>query len=74
MKLEAVSLFRILPAGAAELGVSREEMREAGVGAWSAGGGQQDDVSRLFDPEEFDEVLPAPEPEEVTDARILKFG
>lgn len=74
MKLEAISLFRILPAGAAEIGVSRQEMREAGVGSWSAGGGQRDDVSCLFDPEEFDEVMPSPEADEVTDARILKFG
>jgi hypothetical protein len=47
MKLEAISLIRFLPAGAADVGVSREALRAADAGAWSAPGGQRDDVRCL---------------------------
>ena len=68
-KLEAVSLMRLLPAGAADLGdgVTREQLREAGLGAWSTRCGRRDDVSAATvdapDPglEDYDAVLPQPE-------------
>lgn len=49
MKVEAISLVRILPAGAASLGegVTRAQLREAQVGLWSAapeGEGTRDDL------------------------------
>ncbi|GEM_PF-2862729 len=45
MNLEAISLLRFLPAGAADMGdVTREEMRQAGAGRWSAPLRRADDM------------------------------
>lgn len=63
--------MRFMPPGAANIGegVTRQQLRDAGLGAWSASCGRTDDVSAiqgrppaqddapLF--EDFDEVLPA---------------
>lgn len=62
MNRDALAFLRILPAGAADIGpeVTREELREAGVGDWVVTGGMVDDVGCLF-PEfgpEYDVVLP----------------
>ncbi len=53
MKLEAISLVRILPAGAAQVGadVTRDQLRAAEVGSWAAtelGDGARDDVGPLL--------------------------
>lgn len=59
MKRDALAFFRILPAGAADLGeeVSREDLRAAGLGDWSMRDVGRDDLGDVFGPE-FDEVLP----------------
>ena len=70
-KLEAISLMRFLPAGAAQLGegVTRDQMREAGLGAWSAPCERKDDLrtdsERAADAglEGYDIVLQQPEDE-----------
>ena len=51
MKRDALAFFRILPAGAADIGddVSREDLRRAGAGDWFLKLGNQDDVGCLFD-------------------------
>lgn len=50
MKLEALAFVRILPPGAADVGdVSREDLRDAGAGTWSARVAHRDDVGCLFD-------------------------
>lgn len=72
MNRDALAFFRILPAGAADVGedVSREELREAGAGDWFLKVGSQDDVGCLFDevpeypgrpaeiPEDYDVPVP----------------
>jgi hypothetical protein len=63
VKLEAISLMRLLPAGAADLGdVTREELREASHGEWSALLGRKDDLrdglAPADAPTEECEVLP----------------
>jgi hypothetical protein len=68
-KLEAISLMRFLPAGAANMGegVTREQLREAGLGRWSAPCGRTDDVRSAEERaaaaglEGYDVVLPQPE-------------
>ena len=69
-KLEAFSLMRMLPPGAAQVGdVTRQELRDADLGSWVAPCGRTDDLSALVEPaasspeeprlmEDFDEVLP----------------
>lgn len=89
MKQEALAFIKILPAGAADIGpdVSREELREAGVGAWSASVTHRDDVGCLFDPEElaerpaelppeFDYVVPTTDEAPAASERTirLRFG
>lgn len=64
MKTDALAFFRILPAGAADVGdVSREELREAGAGDWTMKGGiEREDLGDLF-PEltDFEVLNEAPE-------------
>jgi len=70
-KLEAISLMRLLPAGAAAIGegVTRDQLREAGLGAWSAPCGRKDDLrteaerAEAAELEGYDIVLPQPEDE-----------
>ncbi len=69
-KLEAFSLMRMLPPRAAQVGdVTREELRQAELGTWTAACGRKDDVGAALEPvtstpedprlmEDFDEVLP----------------
>ena len=56
MKPEALGFFRILPAGAADIGdeVSREDLREAGLGDWSLRDVGSDDLTGVFPDEEYD--------------------
>lgn len=59
MKREALGLFRILPAGAANVGdVSREELREAGVGRWSLQDVSSDDLTDVLPPMEGEYDIP----------------
>jgi hypothetical protein len=47
VKLEAISLLRFMPAAAADMGdVTREELRQAEQGQWSAKLGRVDDLRR----------------------------
>ena len=66
VSLEAISLLRFLPAAAADLGdVSREEMRRANQGKWSARLGRKDDLRDSLAPPELEpELKPEPETEE----------
>jgi hypothetical protein len=52
MKREALAFFRILPAGAADVGedVSREDLRAAGLGDWSMHDLSSDDLSDVLPP------------------------
>ena len=63
MKLEAISLMKILPSGAADVGgVTRQQLRDAGVGRWSAQCESVDDLRDAFDaPEPDTEIVPCPE-------------
>ena len=58
MNREALAYFRILPAGAADVGddVSREDLREAGLGDWSLKGVGHDDLTDVLPPlpDEYD--------------------
>lgn len=58
MKRDALAFFRILPAGAADVGegVSREDLRAAGAGDWSIKDVAADDLSDLFG-DEYDEPI-----------------
>lgn len=58
MKREALAFFRILPAGAADVGadVSREELRDAGLGQWSMSCTERDDLRGLLR-DEYDEPV-----------------
>ncbi|MFZ5478074.1 MAG: hypothetical protein ACOZNI_14965 [Myxococcota bacterium] len=49
-KRQALGFFRILPAGAADVGddVSREDLREAGLGDWSLKDVGSDDLSDVM--------------------------
>jgi hypothetical protein len=60
VKQEAIALVRFLPAGAADLGpeVTRDELREAGIGGWSGKVTHRDDVSCVFGPAERPPELP----------------
>ncbi len=59
-RLEAISLLRFLPPGTADLGeLSRAEMREAGLGAWSAPLHAREDTRPPDGLHDYDEVLPA---------------
>lgn len=86
-KLETFSLMRMLPAGAADMGdVTREELRERDLGAWSAPSGRIDDVravqgavvSSPQDPRtmaDFDEVLPLEERDAAADReRVIELS
>lgn len=61
MKREALGFFRILPAGAADVGedVSREDLRAAGAGDWSLRDVGRDDLSDVLAPldEDYDEPV-----------------
>lgn len=82
MNRDALAFFRILPAGAADIGaeVTRQELREAGAGDWLIKERIQDDVSCLFGPGgDFDEVMEIAESkpqkgEVVTELRFSKVG
>lgn len=81
MNRDALAFFRILPAGAADIGpeVTRQELREAGAGDWLIKETIQDDVSCLFGPGDFDEVMEIPDSkpskgEVVTELRFQKVG
>jgi hypothetical protein len=61
-KRDTLAFFRILPAGAADIGddVTREDLRQAGVGDWAMTGVGADDLSDvggLFGGE-YDEPVP----------------
>lgn len=77
MNRDALAFFRILPAGAADVGrdVSRDELRAAGLGEWSMTEVGRDDLGEAFGGE-YDEVLPLEE--EPTDPRVtpvvIRFG
>lgn len=61
MKRDALAFFRILPAGAADVGeVSREELRADGLGDWCLKDVGHDDLGDLFGAE-FDELVPMEE-------------
>jgi hypothetical protein len=45
MNREALAYLRMLPAGAADVGVSREELRAAGAGDWSMVNVARDDLA-----------------------------
>ena len=85
MKLEAISLIRFLPAGAADIGVRRDVLRESGAGAWSAPGGQRDDLRGLTDDRappaqcelaDYDPVVPLDDRAAAKGERVLvlRFG
>lgn len=85
MNRDALAFFRILPAGAADIGaeVSRQDLREAGAGDWVVKEAIQDDVSCVFGPGglegDFDEVMPLAESkprkgEVVTELRFKQVG
>ena len=63
MKLEAISLMKLLPAGAADVGgVTRQQLRDAGVGQWSAQCEAVDDLRAAIDgPEPDTEIVECPE-------------
>jgi len=61
VKREALAFFRILPAGAADVGdeVSREDLRAAGAGDWSLRDLGGDDLTDVLPPlgPEYDEPI-----------------
>lgn len=80
-KLEAIGLMRLLPAGAAHLGegVTREHVRQAGMGPWSAQLDQREDLRGVLPPPEldgYDVVLPMEDEDDIPteDAVVLRFG
>lgn len=62
MKRDALAFFRILPAGTADVGagVSREELRAAGLGDWSLTDVGRDDLTDVLGPEGIGPDLAAP--------------
>ena len=62
MKREALAFFRILPAGAADMGeVTREELRAEGLGLWSLTEPIAEDIGCVFNrPEEISEEYDIP--------------
>ena len=84
MKLEAISLVRILPAGGANVGdVSRDELRGAEVGKWAARVEARDDVTPVYGPpparhplDDYDRPVPLDdrEPEPGERVIVLRFG
>ncbi len=83
MKREALGFFRILPAGAADIGddVSREDLRAAGMGDWSLRDVGCDDLTDVLPPldGEYDEPVRlddrAAEPgESVVELKMGKAG
>jgi hypothetical protein len=83
MKREALAFFRILPAGAADVGadVSREDLRAAGAGDWSMKDLGGDDLTDVLPPFDGEYDVPvrlddrAPEPgERVVELKMGRTG
>jgi len=84
VKLEAISLVRILPAGQANVGdVTRDQLRENEVGRWAARVPTRDDVSCVYGPpparhplDDYDHPVPVDdrEPEPGENVVVLRFG
>lgn len=84
MKLEAISLVRILPAGKANVGnVTRDELRDSEVGKWAAQVPARDDVSCVYGPvpakhplDDYDHPVPLDdrEPEPGENVVVFRFG
>jgi hypothetical protein len=77
VKREALAFFRILPAGAADVGddVSREDLRAAGAGDWSLkdlGGDDLSDVLPPFGPE-YDEPVLMDDREPATEEKVTRL-
>lgn len=80
-KLEAIGLMRLLPAGATHLGegITREHMREAELGGWSARVPGREDLRADLPPPEldgYDVVLPLEDEDDLPteEAIVLRFG
>lgn len=72
-RLEAISLLRFLPPGAADVGegITREDLRAEGVGVWSDPCGRVDDLRPIF--EDFDEVLHVAAEEPKAGERVIEL-
>lgn len=82
MKRDALAFFRILPAGAADIGedVTREDLRAAGAGQWVVTERMEDDVSCIFGPErakeiplDYDIPLPLNEAQPLDNERVIQL-